>query len=965
MTSSDGSSTRLHRYNSVVPSKPRFRVALSFPGEHRSIVEQVAEKLSTEVGWTQVLYDKFYEAEFARLDLDVYLPRLYREQSELIVLFLCPEYAAKRWCQLEWRHIRQLIATVDAGRIMLLSFGDPGDFSELGILPGDGYVDVVGRPASEIAGLILQRLNGSTAVVVAEEVPAKPPRLDLGRLPIAGPLLIGRETELARLDAAWEDPNTRVLTLVAFGGTGKSALVSRWLERISMDAYRGARRVLDWSFYSQGTEERVTSADRFLDHALAWFGDPDPKAGAPRDRGLRLAKLVRQEKTLLVLDGVEPLQHPPSHPLAGRLKDPGLAALLKGLAGANPGLCVVTTRERIADLEAFPTTAPQEDLEALSPEAGAKLLKKLGVKGKDSELVAASQEFGNHALTLSLLGGYLSRACGGDVRRRKDVDLANAAERKGGHALRVIGTYADWLGEGPELAALRLLGLFDRPAQPKALAALRAKPAIPGLTEPLMNLGVEAWQLALSSLREHGLLLPADPHQLGTLDAHPLVRVFFQEDLETHRPEAWKAGNLRLYEHLQKEAPDLPDTLETMEPLFTSVIHGCRAGRQQEAYREVYRRRIQRDDEFFSTRKLGALGSELSALSGFFDRPWDQPSASLTSAVQAFLLNEAGFNLRALGRLAEAVQPMEASLETCLKLEDWVNAAIRASNLSELTLTLGEMERAVSFGKQSVDLANRSGDVFERLSDRAVLADALHQSGRWEESAEAFREAEALQAELQPEYPRLYSLRGYQYCDLLLSRGEPESGCVLDGLAAASEAARRLREACREVRERATTLLKDWIKAGDPLLDLALYHLSLGRAHLGLALMSPDAPSPGEKSEADFAKAAEHLDHAVKGLRRAGQDDHLPRGLLARSALRRLQGELPGAEADLSEALEIAERGSMRLFECDAHLEWARLCRQRGERDGLAQHVARARKLVDETGYGRREREVRWLEGLL
>ena len=95
-------------------------------------------------------------------------------------------------------------------------------------------------------------------------MPAPPkgasPRLDLGRLPIAGPLLIGRETELARLDAAWEDPNTRVLTLVAFGGMGKSALVSRWLESMSMKGWRGARRVLDWSFYSQGTEERVTSS---------------------------------------------------------------------------------------------------------------------------------------------------------------------------------------------------------------------------------------------------------------------------------------------------------------------------------------------------------------------------------------------------------------------------------------------------------------------------------------------------------------------------------------------------------------------------------------------------------------------------------------------------------------------------------------------------------------------------------
>ncbi len=767
-------------------------------------------------------------------------------------------------------------------------------------------------------------------------------RLDLGRLPIPGPYLIGRETELARLDAAWEDPRIHVLTLIAFGGTGKSALVSRWLDGVAATGYRGARRVLDWSFYSQGSEERVTSADRFLDHALTWFGDPDPKAGAPRDRGLRLAELVRKEPTLLILDGVEPLQHPPNHPQAGRLKDPGLAALLKALAAANPGLCVVTTRERFADLDGFPSAAPQVDLESLSPEAGAELLKTLGVKGKDSEFLAELKRFGNHALTLSLLGGYLSKACGGDIRRAKEVDLAGAAERKGGHALRVIGTYAVWLGEGPEMAALRLLGLFDRPAQPKAIAALRAKPALPGLTEPLADLGDEAWNLALSSLRDHGLLLPADSYHPDTLDAHPLVRVFFQEDLEKHHPEAWKAGNERLYEHLKKEAPDLPDTLEAMEPLFTAVIHGCRAGRQKEALAEVYRRRIQRNDEFFSTKKLGAFGSDLSALSGFFDRPWDQPSASFTLGGQAFLLNAAAVRLRALGRLAEAVQPMEAALEADIRGEDWKSAAVDASNLSELTLTLGEVARAMSFGKQSVELADRSGDARSRVANRTTLADALHESGLWMESTESFREAEALQAEWQPKYPRLYSLQGYQYCDLLLSLGEPEPGALLDAPGAVPEAARQ-GHACQQVRQRAEQTLGWAIQNRLSLLTVALDHLSLGRAHLGLA---------------DFAKATEHLNHAVEGLRQAGAEEFVARGLLAWAALHRLEGDLPGAEADLSEALEIAERGRMRLHECDAQLEWARLCRQRGDRAGQQEHVARARRLIDETGYERRRREV-------
>ncbi len=146
----------------MLPTQKRFRVALSFAGENRDFVKVVAEQLSEEVGQQRVLYDQYYEAEFSRLNLDTYLPRLYREEAELVVVFLCPDYRSKRWCQLEWRHIKNLITTVDEGRIMLTSFDDPGDLSDMGILSGDGYAKIGTRSAEEISNLILQRLQSLT-----------------------------------------------------------------------------------------------------------------------------------------------------------------------------------------------------------------------------------------------------------------------------------------------------------------------------------------------------------------------------------------------------------------------------------------------------------------------------------------------------------------------------------------------------------------------------------------------------------------------------------------------------------------------------------------------------------------------------------------------------------------------------------------------------------------------------------
>jgi hypothetical protein len=84
----------------------------------------------------------------------------------------------------------------------------------------------------------------------------------------------------------------------------------------------------------QGTGGGTSSADEFLDAALTWFGDPDPRIGTAREKGERLAKLVAHRRTLLVLDGLEPLQNPPG-PQEGRLREPSLQALLLVWGGSG------------------------------------------------------------------------------------------------------------------------------------------------------------------------------------------------------------------------------------------------------------------------------------------------------------------------------------------------------------------------------------------------------------------------------------------------------------------------------------------------------------------------------------------------------------------------------------------------------------------------------------------------------
>lgn len=789
--------------------------------------------------------------------------------------------------------------------------------------------------------------------------------ISISRLPnMLTPDLFGRETEVQMLNDAWASPHTNVIVFTAFGGSGKSALVNHWMQEMAKETWRGAARVYAWSFWSQGTDQPQTSADPFIDAALRWFGDADPTAGSPWDKGERLARLIKQTRTLLILDGLEPLQHP-KHTMEGRLKEQSMQALLKELAAGQPGLCVVSTREHVADLRGSRAPAViAHDLEQLSPEAGASILRQQQIKGSDAELQQASSEFGNHALALTILASFLHNAYDGDIRKRNEIGPLTADELNGGHARRVMTSYETWLrdaGEDTLLAVLRVLGLFNRPADAAAVAALRAAPAIPDLTEALLPLSEPQWKQMLAKLRRLKLL--TDSSTNDEVDTHAILREHFCQQLQRAYPATWQAGNLRLYEHLTRTAKEFPDTLEEMQPLFAAVTHGCAAGRQQQAYDEVYLRRILRGNELFNTKKIGALSAELAALSGFFATRWYVPATALTEADRSFVLNAAGFCLRALGRMREAVQPMQVALDARIAQENWEKAAISAGNLSELRLTLGDLPKALAAARQCVEMADRSGDSFMRTSKRTTLADALHQAGRLLEAAAEFRAAETLLPEWQPQFQILYALQGFRYCDLLLSQGQYQE--VITRAAQTIETAKHNR----------------W------LLDIALDQLALGRAHLGLAravvegagasrsdadaqgslpeanpgvttARNTSAPSVPAMSTQHLTQAADWLQRAVDGLRQAGRQDYLPRALLARAAWARVAGEADRAQRDLAEVFAIAERGEMRLHLCDAHLEAARLHLAQGHRDEAHSHWATAREMVAEMGYHRRDGEV-------
>ncbi|MFT3891788.1 MAG: tetratricopeptide repeat protein [Anaerolineales bacterium] len=276
---------------------------------------------------------------------------------------------------------------------------------------------------------------------------------------------------------------------------------------------------------------------------------------------------------------------------------------------------------------------------------------------------------------------------------------------------------------------------------------------------------------------------------------------------------------------------------------------------------------------------------------------------------------------------------MQAGLDIDIARNDWKNAAIQASNLSELYLTIGDVRQALAYAEQSVGLADKSGDWEKYMVSRTTFANALHQLNQFSKAQSAFNDAEEMQQKKQPGFSLLYSLRGFQYCDLLLSQ-----------------------ENYAEVERRANQTL-DWSNKyfgkGLGLLDIALDNLSLGRAHLLHLQHDPNFP---------ITELQTIFNRAVDGLRQAGQQDELPRGLLARAEYYRLVGDFEKAKRDLDEAFTIATRGGMGLYLADCHLEYARLHLAKDEKAKAREQWQIAKDSIEKMGYHRRDKEMQELE---
>jgi hypothetical protein len=140
-------------YN-VVMAGYDYDVALSFAGEDRTYVEEVANILH-QLG-VKVFYDRYEEADLWGKDLYVHLDDVYQRNSRYCVVFISKHYKEKLWTNHE-RESAQARAFQQKGEYILPARLDETEIP--GIRVTTGYINLTKKTPSELAYLITQKLG--------------------------------------------------------------------------------------------------------------------------------------------------------------------------------------------------------------------------------------------------------------------------------------------------------------------------------------------------------------------------------------------------------------------------------------------------------------------------------------------------------------------------------------------------------------------------------------------------------------------------------------------------------------------------------------------------------------------------------------------------------------------------------------------------------------------------------------
>ncbi|MBI1918855.1 MAG: DUF4062 domain-containing protein [Planctomycetes bacterium] len=572
------------------------------------------------------------------------------------------------------------------------------------------------------------------------------------------PFFQGRQRLRAELLEWARAPVTadRVVSLVAVGGTGKTALAERVLADLGQQSAVG---VLVWSFYENPRTEE------FLRTACEYFtGEAPSSAGGLLER-LQIA-LTGDESHLLVLDGLERVQaEGTTGRPRGELEDPQLRRLLHWLAAGQGtrARALVTSRFPLVDLNDWRNAGYREErLEDLEPVAACGVLHGWGVKGDDTTLDALAAPLHYHALSVAVLGSYLGKLWGGDPTKAPTFDRNDTAadDPKAAKLGRILGEYANTLSE-VERDLLARLAAFPRGVKVALLSFVAEAGAL--VAGAIAGSGESQLLQLLERLRSLGLVFGYQDRREMTYTAHPFLRDFFKRLLAVPAVDIHEAVRSRLAPSLDDQParwsaePGLLDSYEVL------IEHTRLAGRTGQAF-DLYWHALG------GYRHLGNVGESVRGLrivTAFAENGVVENAApDLPDSERALLAADWGLYAEDLGDLVTARQAFAVAQAICSQFNDPEDRSIVFQNLAMVEMQAGRLLAAREAAERSVREAATARELGQRTNAHAYLGAVLAVIGDVERARRNFAAATRLKGKT------LYGLIGVWEAEFQLACGD-------------------------------------------------------------------------------------------------------------------------------------------------------------------------------------------------
>jgi tetratricopeptide (TPR) repeat protein len=575
------------------------------------------------------------------------------------------------------------------------------------------------------------------------------------------PNFVGQEAKLKTITEWYKNPEVRIGALIGWGGVGKSAIVRKWYDTLESNAIK-PDGIFWWGFY------RNAYLEQFLNALLRFVsqGQIEPETiKSTWEKTDRIKEYVHQGTYLIILDGLEQMQKSASGDEFGKMKHRECTELLHYFADVPKGLCLITTRYPLKDLDGWHERGyKKRSLIDLSIPDSLLMLRSRGVKGSEEDMTEVINRYKGHALSLTSVAGYLNRYYDGDIKQAPDVEFILSDKDRFKDVNKLLRKYAEKMSAS-ERIFLYIFSLFRQEVTGNDFAGVfRHEIEDTKINDVLVNMNKLDFKDLINGLVDWRLI-SYDETKKKAYATHPLIKGYFESDFDEKDK---KLCHKRIYQYFGEYAPEQPETLEEMQPLFEQVYHGCAAGLYDEVFDNVYWEKIHRREGYFIIKNLGAWEINLSLARTFFpEGDFSQLPLVSKKRVQREILGGVGLTLLATGKPKEAEEPIFTGRKMDIEAKDWENASAGYLNLADLRFRTGELESGLESAKEALDVAEKAKSDSDIRDSKAYLAQILHLLGKGEAAEKEFRQADEFQIRINSN--RLYSLLGVLYANFLLS----------------------------------------------------------------------------------------------------------------------------------------------------------------------------------------------------